>query len=165
MGKDELLRLAAIAFDAIEKNTGSRYWTPGDGLKAAFDQFRLLNAGHGASWLIDSTAGTGLSHLGLAYWTQGAREILDAQSTTSTIAELRAEIETLRTKLTRQGSKPRAERCACGQLPLSERSAGRGHTKERCPNYPQTEPDPVKSSDDDPNDRHDQPWTPWNPYK
>ena len=52
-----------------------------------------------------------------------------------TIEQLQAEIAKLRAKLTRQGSKPRAERCACGQLPLTARSAGRGHTKDRCPNY------------------------------
>jgi hypothetical protein len=27
------------------------------------------------------------------------------------------------------------------------------------------EPEPVRSSDDDPNDRNGQPWAPWNPYK
>lgn len=68
----ELLELAVLAFDAIEKNTGARYWSVDDGLKAAFDQFQTLGAGKGLAWLIDSTTGTGMSHLALVYWMEKA---------------------------------------------------------------------------------------------
>jgi hypothetical protein len=71
-----LLKLAASAFDAIEKNTGARYWSVDDGLKAAFDQFQTLGAEKGLAWLIDSTTGTGMTHLALAYWMQEAKELI-----------------------------------------------------------------------------------------
>jgi hypothetical protein len=41
----------------------------------------------------------------------------------------------------------------------------RGGRKGSLQREQSVQPDPVRSSEDDPNDRNGQPWTPWNPYK
>ena len=56
-----------------------------------------------------------------------------------TIEQLQAEIAELRAKLTRRGSVKHPDRCLCSKEKLSPRNIGRGHTKERCPNYLPTE--------------------------
>lgn len=67
------------------------------------------------------------------------KDLAQPESAQPTIEQLTAEIAELRAKLTRQGSKKRPKRCLCRKYPVSERNAGRGHTKDRCPNYLPTE--------------------------
>lgn len=75
-----LFDLAVLAFDDIERNTGSRIWTPAkeptvESVKAALAAFETLVSLHGLAWLIDSTIGTGMSHLGFSYWLRDAASL------------------------------------------------------------------------------------------
>ncbi len=72
-----LLRLAKVAFDAIEKATGERLWpksaAESQSVEAAAQAFDDALKEHDIAWLIDSAAGSGMSHLGWVWWMKAAR--------------------------------------------------------------------------------------------
>jgi len=78
-GYAHLESLAIVAFEAIEKNTGERLWyTANDdrhSVATAIEAFDNAVSVHGIAWLIDSTIGTGLTHMGWLAWMREARAL------------------------------------------------------------------------------------------
>ena len=75
LGDDmDLQSLADTAFDAIKENTGLEF--PHGTVEEAYESFQSITKLHGLAWLIDSTTGTGMSHLGWTQWMSEARDQL-----------------------------------------------------------------------------------------
>lgn len=71
---DDLVKCAVEAFDAIEKNTGIRYWTEGESLQKAIDAFENIVQERGLSGLIDAATGTGMTQIGFSWWLNNAKK-------------------------------------------------------------------------------------------
>ena len=70
--KELLQKAANEAFSAIKKNTGNDYHHAT--ITFARESFALILRTRGIAWLIDSTSGTGMSHIALAWWLEKAKE-------------------------------------------------------------------------------------------
>lgn len=75
----DLQSLANEAFKAIFENTG--YQFKHSTIQEAFDSFTDIAASNGLAWMIDSSSGCGMSHLGWSQWMQEARKVLEESRT------------------------------------------------------------------------------------